>query len=101
MLMDVLMLKIQYFGHLMQRADSLGKTWMLGEIEGKRRVQQRMKWLDSITNSMHRNLSKLWETVKDREAWCPTVHRVKNSHTQLSDCTTTYQDCELQRGREG
>ena len=88
--MDRLMLKIQYFGHLMQRADSLGKTWMLGEIEGERRVQQRMKWLDSITNSMHRNSRKLWERVKDREAWRPAVHGVKKSQTQLSDCTTTH-----------
>ena len=95
---DRLMLKIQYFGHLMQRADSLGKTWMLGETEGERRVQRRMKWLDSITNSMHRNSSKLWETVKDREAWRPAVHGVKKSQTQLSDCTTT--TYEIVSGKE-
>ena len=78
----MLKLKLQYFGHLMQRADSLGKTLMLGKKEGKKRTgQQRMKCLDSITDSMDINLSKFWETVENRGAWHATVHGVAKSGT--------------------
>ena len=96
----MLKLKLQYFGHLMQRVDSLEKTLMMGGIEGRRRGRQRMRWLDGITNLIDMSLSELQELVMDREAWHAAIHGITKSWTELSDRTELNlcrQSCHLQK----